>query len=100
MRRRRTEDRLTSESPSIRCFRSRFVDMLERRASQATGVLEALSSSSEPELQTRAAGTLVAHSYAGAMCPDGLPNDRQPQTGSFGRSSLTAPEAIEAVRPV
>src|SRR5438874_3823850 len=100
MRRRRTEDRLTSESPSIRCFRSRLVDMLERRASQATGVLQALSSSSEPEIKTRAAGSLVAHSYAGAMCPDDLHNDRQPQTGTFGTSSLTAPEALEDVRPI
>src|SRR4051812_17953133 len=100
MRRRRTEDRLTSESPSIRRFRSRLVDMLERRASQATGVLQAPSSSSETEIKTRAAGSLVAHSYAGAMRPDDLHYDRQTQTGTVGTSSLAAPEALEDVRPI
>src|SRR5438477_3626319 len=100
MRRRRTEDRLTSESPSIRCVRSRLVDMLERRASQATGNRDDILGSSEPEIEARAPGRPVAYCYAGAMCPDDLHNDRQPQTGTFGTSSLTAPEALEDVRPI
>src|SRR5262250_3000207 len=58
------------------------------------------SSSPEPEIEARPAREAVAYSYAGAVRPDDLHNNRQAQSGSAGTHPLAAPEALENVWPI
>ena len=55
---------------------------------------------SEPEFETRSAGSALAHRDAGTMCPDDLHDDGQSKPCAFGSHPLATPEAIEDARSV
>src|ERR1700730_2287821 len=54
----------------------------------------------KPQIEPCPAWGAVAHGDAGAVHPDDLHDDRQPQSGSVGSHSLPAPEPIKDARPV